>query len=280
LATASGRVLKTVKTRVPIGEFAVSADASQIVFRPAGEEYGGPLYLLQIGSAKLERLTKECPESARCFGHVYADPDFSPTADRVVFAVHGAAHGDAVAASGPLAVIDLKTRRMHILPATMNIDGQGPAFANDPHWSPDGTQILVSFETGAAITDPEGKKLHDISELFSGGAWSNGLGWLGNQCVLYIAGAGPRDAQQGPVRALNLATSETQLLSELLGTAGQGLTGLVAFSARMRVRRDGQRLVIESDRPRWDIKYKTKSTFIKILPAQKSFDEVPAGCRP
>lgn len=278
LATDSGHVVKTIRAKLPIGEFAISPSSDLVVFRPTGGDYGGPLYLLEVKSGRLDRLTKNCSKSEGCAGHVYADPDFSPGAGKVVFAVHDAAHGDLVEASGPLAVIDLASHRIHTLKSTTNIDGQGPAFANNPQWSPDGKQILLSFETGAAITDAEGEKLWNISDQLGTEGWSNAVGWLGPGCVVYIAGKDVQDARRSPARVLQLGKRTSSDMSGLIGVSKEAVTNLVAVSPQVRVRRDGDQLVVESGRSRWTIPYSGGNTFVKIIPERGVVGQVPVGC--
>ena len=242
LTAASGRVIRTVKSRIPIGQFTISPDTTHVVFRPVGGGYGGPLYLLEVSSGKVERLTKHCPKTSDCAGHVYADPDYAPNANEVVFAVHGAAHGDLFEASGPLAVIDLTNRRIRTLQSTSNVNGQGPAFANDPHWSDDSKQVLLSFETGAAITDAAGHKLTDISDLLSTDGWSNAIGWFGSDCVLYVAGKDAKNAVDSPARILNLKTKKTEDFSTILGLPARSLRAVLVASPSIRVRREGQQM--------------------------------------
>ena len=158
LADSAGGHIRTVKTKLPICDFSVSPDSAKLVFVPChSTDYGGPLYLLDINAGVLQKLSvgpywrvaSDAPVR-----EVYADPEFSPDNASVVFTVRKVpinGHADLVEASGPLAIMQLGTRHVHLVQSTLNLDGNGPAFANQPHWSPDGATILVSFETGFAV---------------------------------------------------------------------------------------------------------------------------------
>ena len=153
IATASGKVLRTLSPKPPIGNFAISSDGQRVVFSPQGAGYGGPLYLLSVPSGRTEALVHDHYYSR---GEVYADPDFSPDGDTVVFAVHAQANGDLVEASGPFATVDLRTRSVHVLPATMDIDSGGIAFANEPVWFPTARSYCsISSPTRASRMLPE-----------------------------------------------------------------------------------------------------------------------------
>jgi len=277
LATASGRVVRTIKTAVPVGDFSISKDTSTVVFVPLNSKtHGGPLYLLKTRTGKLVRLTKGPYFNKKSRSEVYSDPDLSPAGTLAVFAIHAQATGDAVEAAGPGAVVDLKTRAVKLLQSTVDVDGNGAAFVNEPLWSPDGKRIVVNFEAGAALTSLDSlSKLQDLSGLMDGGDWNHVLTWLGNECVVYIAGKNPADAAQNPARVLNLKTHKVRDLSAVIDVPATSLTNLVAVSRSIRLRRNGQQLSVEGPKTSWKIPY-DESTFVRIL-AKKNGSNA-AGC--
>jgi len=120
MATGAGRVVRTVHVKQPLESFAISPDATAIVFSSRESEYGGRLYAVDVASA----VSKPLGLSGNYFAEeeVYSDPDFSPDGKRVAFAIHGARKGDLIEASGPFAVLDLSTGKVTILRSTMHID--------------------------------------------------------------------------------------------------------------------------------------------------------------
>jgi hypothetical protein len=225
LATPTGEVVRTVKTRVPIGGFAVAPDFSQVIFVPAnGSSYGGPLYLLELKNQDLRKLSRGPywpPVPKEADREVYADPEFSPDGASVAFAIRDVPRSrgtDMVEASGPLAAIDPRTGRVRVLQSTLNVDGQGPAFPNEPHWSPDGTRILVSFETEFAIVSADGKKLRVVAppQLPADYDWSTALSWLGNGCIVFGVG---HNGVVGRTEVLHLSSMKSEEGSERFGFA-------------------------------------------------------------
>lgn len=230
LTTASGQVVESVKPQVPIADFAISPDASQVAFAVRGKRvYGGPIYLLNVRTGHLSELTASLHpvyQLAEGEQEVYDEPDFSPDGLQIVFDVHHENQGDGndiVMASGPLAVLNLQTQRETILEATEHVSVGYAAFVNNPLWSPDGKRILVDFEVGAALVTADGTNLIDLSEQFVGGRENvlpYAFGWFGDGCVIYWL---DKENQRGPnvshldVRVLHLKTKSTEPASRLLG---------------------------------------------------------------
>lgn len=197
LADSAGRQVRAIKTQISICDFAISPSAASVVFVPCdNSDYGGPLYLLDINSNAVQKLTvgpywqvaNDTPVH-----EVYSDPEYSPDGASIVFTVRKIpvkGHADLVEASGPLAIMRLRTREVHLLKSTLDFGGNGPAFANQPHWSPDGTKILVSFETGFAILPTTGTTIQMLEpEPLPGNAdWSTAFSWAGSRCILFGAG--------------------------------------------------------------------------------------------
>lgn len=279
VTTDSGKVLRTIKTTVPMGDFTISEDASKVVFiRLNPKTLGGPLYLLTVSTGKIQRLTRGPYFSKNSRSEVYADPDLSPNGDEAVFAIHAQATGDAVETAGPAATVYLKTRMVRLLPGTKNVNGSGAAFANDPSWSPDGNQIVVNFEDHAALTNREGAKLRDLSGMMVGGDWTHVLSWLGPDCLIYVAGNDAKNAESAPAQVLNLRTAKVESAARAMGIPEESTAGLVAISPSIRIRRDGKQLVVEGSQPRWTIPYEEGVTFARLVPRRQNRTQLPAAC--
>jgi hypothetical protein len=283
IATSSGRILKTVKTVPAIGTFAISRDAQQIMFAPLGKKpdsYGGQLYLLVSPKTAATRLTHGpyYNKSARS-SEVYSNPDFSPDGKQAVFSIHSQSTGDVVEAAGPFATIDLRSGKVALLDVTLHVPGEawGTAYADSAYWSPDGSHLLLNFEDGFALTDQSGKLFENLSSLTTGGDWTSSVGWLGSQCVVYVGGKDYPDSRNHSARILNLKTRKTLPLDAVLGLGPQQVTDLVAISGRIRVRRQGNELLVESGSDHWLIPNGDGHTQIRIFPREPS--ETPESCR-
>jgi dipeptidyl aminopeptidase/acylaminoacyl peptidase len=286
LTTESGRPLKAVKTKLSIGEFTVSPDERFVVFSPPRdpEVTGGPLWLLTIATGALERLPPD-PFYNDTHGkkqiEFYADPEFSPTGESVVFVVHGRRTGDLVQTKGPVALIDLETHKVRILKDSLGSDGLPLGFASDLHWSPDGKRILLNYEGNSSITDVDGTKLTDLvipetevsrSSLSYG---MHALNWLGSRCVLYQAGDDP---ERDPTRVLNLSTGKTTGAAKVLNLPEQPLRGVLAFSGQLWVRRYASRYRVDGPSISWLVPGDSATTHVRIL-RRSNEDSIPAGCK-
>jgi hypothetical protein len=180
-------------------------------------------------------------------------------------------------------IIGPETGQLSVLAATTRIDGDGPAFSNEPHWAPNASSVLFSFETGAAVVDANGERLRDLTSLMedSGQGWSHAVGWLGSKCVVYIAGKNQKDANQRPARVLNLRTNAAMSASQLLGVADSSLVGLIAFSPEIWIRTEGNKIMAESRARAWEIPvHHTGNVIAKLVPHDGSADlGVPDSCR-
>lgn len=286
LTRESGRVLRAVKTTLSIGEFAISPDDNFVVFSPprSSELTGGPLWILNIATGALERVPpdpfyNDRPGQKRI--EFYADPEFAPNSESVVFAAHGRGTGDLVQTRGPVAVFDLKTRQVRILKDSLGDDGFPIGFASDPHWSPDGKQILLNYEGQSSMTDVGGTKLTDLvipENEISRSPLSYvmyAVSWLGPRCVLYEAG---EDPERDPTRVLNLSTGKTNAAAELLNLPEQSLRGVLAFSGQLWVRRHGSRYRVDGPGVSWLLPGDSATTHVRIL-RKNSDDSIPTGCR-
>jgi len=189
--------------------------------------------------------------------------------------------GDLVEASGPLATIDLKSRQFSVLHATVDIDGNGPAFSNEPHWAPSGDRIVFSFEAGAAEVDAAGKTLTGLSSLMESddAPWTHAVGWLGRKCVAFISGKTQKDAIHKPLRVLMLDNQETVSAAQLLCVAEDSLTDLVAFSASLRVRLVDSKLLVEGGRDTFVLPVKDARYVAVQIIQQLDNTRVPGICR-
>jgi WD40 repeat protein len=261
LATASGRATRTFPTNRAGSDFAISPDLKLLVTVAATTTYGGALDLEDIGSGARSRLVsgpvyfKQLPRGEK---EVYADPRFSPDGKQVVFAVHVNSPGDgndAMGAAGPIAIVDIASRQVRILKSTTNIDGEaeGLCFANTPMWSANGKWIFFSCEDGAFITDAGGKTLRPLKIGSDEKPWTTGIGWVGENCVLYVQAVdGGRDDTY-EVRLLNLRTSQTQDATSVLPGLHGAVSGLIEASELAKVRRTPSGLQIESETKAWTL---------------------------
>jgi hypothetical protein len=283
LVTISGDVLQTVKVNPSIGTFAISRDAKKVLFTPLPKDptvYGGELFILHFSSSIPKRLSQGpyYNKSSRPV-EVYSDPDFSPDGMRAVFSVHSQPSGDLMQASGPFAIVDLKTGHVSVLPATLHVPGEqwGTGFARTAYWSPDGQTISLNFEDGFFLADPQGKHLESLSPFLTEADWTSSIGWIGSQCIAYVGGKDYIDARQHPARFLNIKTHETGPLEKLLGVNAQQVTDLVAIVGTTRVRWQGKELLVEFNRGKWSIPNADRRTQVRILPS--SAEAVPETCR-
>lgn len=114
VVTATGHEVRVIRTKLKVGGFAISPDIDKVVFTPLSQKpdlYGGQLFLLQ-GANEPELLTHgPYYNKSQHPPEVYSDPDYAPDGDRVVFSIHSQPTGNLVEASGPFAVLELKTKR-------------------------------------------------------------------------------------------------------------------------------------------------------------------------
>jgi hypothetical protein len=281
IADLSGKILRVVKAQHSIGTFAFTPDMKEVLFAPLGKAphyYGGQLYLLTLSANRVRRLTRGLYYDKRVgqSDEVYSDPDISPDGKRAVFAIHGQSTGDIVEASGPFAIVTLETGKVRVLGNSLHSAGWF-AYANDPHWSPDGRHILLNYEDGTELEDLTNNTAVNLSPLIGDVGWSHALGWLGSQCVVYIAGKDYMEAQSEPARFLNLKTQRSGSLSSLLKSTSQRVTGLVAVSRSIQIRKENNHILVETPVSRWEVPGADASTYIRILPSGQQ-PNVPETC--
>jgi len=220
LASATGRVTQRFDLGHPVYNFALSSDRKLLVTVAPDTATGGNLSLLDLQTHTQTRLTSghlyfKASELNKEEKEVYDDPQFSPNRRSLAFAIHTDNPGDgndAINDSGPIAVMDLQSRKVRVLKATENIDGQGLCFANSPMWSPDGKWILFNCEDGAFVTDTQGDSLRDLKLGTDQDAETSAVSWVGNSCVLYLQSHttnGSLDPSKDEVLLYDLRTSSS-----------------------------------------------------------------------
>jgi hypothetical protein len=284
LATGAGKILNTIHPKIPIGNFAISPDARTVVFtRSDAKPNGGRLYRLDVATSKVTSLTSG-PHYIR--GEVYADPDFSPDGRQIVFAIHSRAEGDRIDAAGPSATMDLATRKVNILMSTRMWGGIEPEYANHPHWSPDGTQLLLNVTGTFALADAAGRHKEELARMTESGPTdlraTFALGWIGNSCVAYVyyTGRDPQELDRAPLQILNLRTREKQPAQAILGAT---LPGAIDIAWPLRVRHDGDTVLVEGPTRSWKIPVQASRSgsgndpFVRLVPRQHP-EAVPPAC--
>ncbi len=279
LATGEGRTVKSISTVPPIGNFAISPDGKTAIFTPLNQRLiADNLFSLNVSTGNVEKLTRG-PYYYRS-GHGsegYSDPSFSPNGQSVVFAVHAERAGDAVETAGPLAIMDLRTRKVTILKSTTKVSEGSAAYANAPQWSPDGKHVLVNFEAGSAITTEQGDTLESLDSRM-GGSVQFSLGWIGASCVVYVAGADFKEADSKSAKVLNLNTGRTEALNEVATTAPATAMHLVSVSWPVRVRSEGSDFLVLGTNGEWRIRDASGNTFVRAIP-EASGAPIPSFCK-
>jgi hypothetical protein len=285
LAAESGRVVQTIRSELPIGDFAISPDLKTVVFSlPHPGESGGPLLLLNVTNGGIEPVKPDPyfnDDSVTDIAAFYSDPDFSPDGKYVVFATHAAAEGSEVQMSGPLAILDVSSGEIAILGSTVGESGLPLGYLTHPRWSPDGKRILANIEGLAFVTDAEGRERAQVaipeSEL-SQSAQSYGMhaiGWLGSGCVLYQAG---EDPGRDPARIATLRTGRTAPAATMLRLPEASLRGVSDFAGRLRARPDPEGFRIEGPDVSWLIRGDAETTYVRLLPPPGD-QQVPDDCK-
>lgn len=238
---------------------------------------GGPLYEISLSTGHTRRLTAS-RKHVYAKWEVYADPDYSPDGTKVITAVHATSCGDAVMASGPIASLDLQTGDLKALPASMDIGGYGPVYGADPRWSPDGKKLVVDLESSADVMDATGKSLQDIDQWMPSPVPNSSLGWLGNDCIVFIGGNDWGKARSKPASVLDVSTHLIERLDVLLGVAPVRVTHLVALSPAIQVRKSGGKLIVETQHGTWDIADAEPYPHVRVY-SNGSKSQVPLTCR-
>ena len=208
--------------------------------------HGGDLEIIDLRKKKRTKLLLDPVYFTHREGEdreVYADPHISPDGKYAVFAVHKFSPGggnDGIEAAGPLAILNIVSGAVHVVPSTTNVEGNGPCYATTPMWSPDGSEIVFSCETGSAIATPDGSKLQMLAIGTEQKPWSTVIGWLGSRCVLYVRAANADSHDTYEVRLLNLGNSETQDATGLVTQQRAKIAGLSEGSSDAAISRASQ----------------------------------------
>jgi hypothetical protein len=262
LAASSGQVIQKIDLKHPVYNFALSKDRKLLVIVYPDTETGGHMSLLNLQTHTQTRLTNgnlyfKVKDLDKGETEVFDDPAFSPDGHSLAFAIHTDNPGDgndAINDSGPLAVMDLQTRKVRVLKSTENIDGQGYCFSNTPMWSPDGKWILFSCESGGFITDARGTTLRDLKLGTDQEADASPVSWVGNSCVLYVQNinATPGDYDGDEALLFNLHTSKSQNPASLMTFPNRSVAGLTEASDSAFIRRTRSGRFIETNGKKWE----------------------------
>ena len=279
IAARHGEVLDTVLMRPPVSDFAVSPDRRLVVVVANSTPHGGDLELIDL------RVRQRAPLlSAPVYftnlkqgeREVYADPRFSPDGEHVVFAVRTYSPTDAtdaIGASGPLAVMDISTRQVHIVKSTANIDGHRLCYANTPLWSHDGSKLLFSCESRFAVTPADGSSLRILTAGSDLKPWTSAIAWIGRRCILYVEakdGVSPdRD-----VRLMDLITGQTHDAAPLLLRQRAEAAGLVEVSSDAGISR-GSQVTIHTSSNIWVL---PRDAPAHLLTSWRR-EDIPSTCR-
>jgi hypothetical protein len=186
---------------------------------------------------------------------VYDDPQFSPDGRSLAFAIHTDNPGDgndAINDSGPIAVMDLQTRKVRVLKSTENIDGQGLCFANTPMWSPDGKSILFNCENGAFITNVRGTTLRELKLGREQNNMAYAISWVGNSCILSMPDIEVQpDKKESNEILFDLDTSESLSPATLFASPKRDTTGLIEATETAIIRRVESGISIETSGKTW-----------------------------
>lgn len=260
-AASSGKITTKIDLDRPVYNFALSADRKLLVTVSADTATGGNLYLLNLQTHAQKKLTNghlyfKAKDLDKDETEVYDDPQFSPDGRSLVFAIHTDNPGDgndAINDSGPIAVMDLQTRKVRVLKSTENIGSEGLCFANTPMWSLDGRRILFNCENGAFITDVGGTTTRQLKFGTVQSPDGYAVSWIGNGCVLTMQESEDQPTGQSKENLLflNLSTSEAQSSVALFAAPNRPTAGLIEASESTFIRRVDSGLSVETDGKTW-----------------------------
>lgn len=261
LAASSGQVTQTIDLKHPVYNFALSRDRKLLVIVAPDTETGGSMSLIDLQTHTQTKLTNghlyfKAKELDKGETEIYDDPQLSPDDRALAFAIHTDNPGDgndAINDSGPIAVMDLQTRKVRVLKSTENIDGQGFCFANRPTWSPDGKWILFNCENGAFITDSQGTTLRDLKLGTDKDASTYAVSWVGNSCVLYVQSVNvqPDNNDNDEALLFNLHTSASLDPATMFAFPKRSVAGLTEASDLAFIRLSSSGISIETNGKKW-----------------------------
>jgi hypothetical protein len=278
LATESGKVVRQIDVPVPMGDFAISPDLTWVVFATAiSGTLGGPFLILDVASGAIDTMMPDPYFNGTARGDLaefYTDPEFSPDGKSVVFATHAHGEGNDLQLSGPLALLNLQTREVSIVKSTVYEDGLPLGYIRDPHWSPDGKQILGTVEGRIFLTGADGQALSELTIPESGRVYA--IGWFGTGCILYHTG---EEAERSPAWVFRLNTRTASLAGAMLGLGEDELRGLRGIAEDLRMFSDPDGYRVDGPGGSWLIHGSPETTFARLLPQTAGATQVPADCR-
>ena len=261
LAAPSGKITQKIDVKNPIYSFALSKDRKLLVTVSADTATGGNLYLLNLQTHAQARLTNghlyfKTKDLDKDETEVYDDPQFSPDGLSLVFAIHTDNPGDgndAINDSGPIAVMNLRTRKVRVLKSTENIGGEGLCFANTPKWSPDGKWILFNCESGAFITDVAGTTIRELKLGTEANTIAYATSWVGNSCVLTVRNieVQPDNKESDEILLFNPHTSKSGSPATLFSSPKWAVSGLIEASESVFIHRSDSGISIETNEMTW-----------------------------
>lgn len=245
VADTSGAVIRIVPVpfKREVSGIAVDNSGTQVIAtaRTFGRgEFGGDFFLWTARSGKWVQITHGpyvFKEKEKGHREVYDQAAFSPDGHSIAFAIHYESEyddNDIVDASGPAALMRLGTSKVNVIKSTSG-DGKDPTgppwLSNAPQWSPDGKQLLLSFESGFAVIDLRSGRLRNLNPEIERGAGTYAVNWLDSSRVLFLAFFD--DISKDPIpHALNLQDgSVTDAPQNLRGVAGK----LLGFNSELWV---------------------------------------------
>jgi hypothetical protein len=279
IAAKHGEVLDTVLMRPAVSDFAISPNRKLVVVVSRGTSHGGDLELIDL---RVRKRTPYLSTPLHFSGlapdqrEVYADPQFSPDGQHLVFSVRKFSQSganDASDAAGPLAVMEVATRQVHIVKSTTSVAGKGPCYTNTPLWSPDGSYILYSCESGFAITPTDGSSVRKLDAGTENRPWTAAIGWLGRRCVLYVQ-ARDGASNDTEVRYLSLVTNQSQDARPLLTRQRAQIAGLLEASSDAAISRTSE-VTIHSQSSVWVLPNDAPAHLLTSW----SRADIPSGCR-
>jgi len=215
LATAAGTVVKSITVNAPVHSFAASPRAEHLalVVSPSGA-FGEELRLVRTSGGTATILRTATASSV----DLYAEPDFSPSGDRVVYGVATEKRGQASMSFefGPLTIMDVATKSSAALRQT-TLD-RFQRFA-EPRWSPDATRILANLAGKTSIVNVDGSPNHELDLSTADMPMVRGLDWLGNECVAFggwRAADAPGTIAASHLRILHVPSGATKPLADVL----------------------------------------------------------------
>jgi len=97
--------------------------------------------------------------------------------------------------------------------------------------------ISPNLQFAALVRATQEARLRNLSAAADDGVFA-AIGWLGNQCVVYVSGRDWSDANGKPARVYNLQTKESISLAKLFGIPEETTVGLMDIAGSAWTRRE------------------------------------------